>query len=172
MAEVEQNQEQGEEPKSSKKWLIIAAIALLLLGGGGAGYYFFMAGDPGDDAAEQGEDGEEGSEQAVDKPSFYYDMTKPLIVNYPQGSAARLVQVSISIMVKDEPTVEALKKHEPMIRNNLLMLISAHDPGELQSVAGKEILRGKMLKEISKVMQKMTESDQVQELFFTSFVMQ
>lgn len=172
MAENEQKQEQGDDKKSSKKWLIIAAIVLLLVGGGGAGYYFFFAGEPGEDAAEESEDSEEGSEQAVDKQSFYYDVTKPLIVNYPKGSAARLVQVSISIMVKDEPTVEALKKHEPMIRNNLLMLISAHDPGELKSVEGKEILRGKMFKEISEVIQKMTESDQVQELFFTSFVMQ
>jgi len=168
---AESDLEEGEEKKSSKKIIIIAAAVILLLVGGGAGYYF-MAGD----TAVEGESVEAAEEEVVEEEGaneqIYYAMKEALIVNFPKGSSASLIQVSISLLVKGEETIEALKKHEPMIRNNLLMAISAKGADNLRTREGKEALRDEMLKEISKVMERMIKKDKVENVFFTTFVMQ
>lgn len=163
--------QEAEAPKSSKKLIIILiAIIVLLLAGGVAGYFMLKA-----DAAAQG--GEAAAPVAhpeiqIRKELFYFTMSKPFIVDFPKGSAARLVQVTVALQVEGEEPVEALKKHEPMIRNNLLMLINSQDPGELQTSDGKEKLRQAMLGEVNAVLKKMADDEQVQEVFFTAFVMQ
>ena len=168
---TENEVEDGEGEKSSKKIIIIAAV-VLLLAGGGAGY-FFMAGDPVAGEADQTEDvvgvveEEEGANEEV-----YYELEKALVVNFPRGSGASLIQVSITLLVQGQDTIDALKKHEPMIRNNLLMAISGQGSENLKTREGKEQLRAKMLDEIGKVMEKMTGQNKVSNLFFTTFVMQ
>jgi flagellar FliL protein len=168
---AENELENGEEKKSSKKIIIIVAV-VLLLAGGGAGYYF-MAGDQStDENGEQIEEVEDVVEEEGADIELYYDLNKALVVNFPKGSGASLIQVSLSLLVKGEETVEALKKHEPMIRNNLLMVISAKGAKNLMKREGKEELRSDMLKEVGKVMEKMTGKNKVTNIFFTTFVMQ
>ncbi len=167
---AENELENGEAKKSSKKIIIIVAV-VLLLAGGGAGYYF-MAGDQlPDENGEQIEEVEDVEEEGSDI-ELYYDLNKALVVNFPKGSGASLIQVSISLLVKGDETVEALKKHEPMIRNNLLMVISAKGANNLMKREGKEELRSDMLREVGKVMEKMTGNNKVINIFFTTFVMQ
>ena len=163
--------EEGTEKKSSKKMMIIVGLVVLLLAGAGGGYYFMM-GDETETDEEQVEEVVEEEEDDTAVEEVYYDMSKPFIVNFPKGSEARLIQVSVSLLVKGEDTVEALKKHEPMIRNNLLMSISAKGAKNLKTKEGKEELRADMLKEIGNVMEKMTGKNKVKNLFFTAFVMQ
>ncbi|BCG64676.1 MAG: flagellar FliL protein [Methyloprofundus sp.] len=165
----------GEEKKSSKMMIIIIAVVVLLAGGGGA-YYFMFMGD--DTALEEGAEAEEEvveeveEEEDLDTALTYFDMPKPFVVNFPKSSGIRLLQVSISLATEGEASVEVLKKHEPMIRNNLLMLISGQAPSELKTVAGKQKLQEQMLKEVGKIMKRMDGKNKVQDVFFTSFVMQ
>jgi flagellar FliL protein len=166
---VENEVENGDEKKSSKKMIIIG-IVILLLAGAGAGYYFFMGNSEELDSEVSEEVIEEEDEEASD--DIYYDMKKSLIVNFPKDSGASLIQVSVSLLVKGEETIEALKKHEPMIRNNLLMAISAKGSKNLMTIEGKEALRDEMLKVVGEVMEKMTKKNKVTNIFFTSFVMQ
>lgn len=167
---ADSDQEQGEEKKSSKKMIIIIAGVVLLLGGGGGGYYFMSAGDEAaapEEVAEVEQEPEKEPEELV-----YYDMANAFTVNYPKGSPARLLQIAISLSVEGESSIEDFKKHEPMIRNNILMLMSAQDAATLKGREGKEKLRSSMLGEINTVMQKMTKEKPAKNLFFTAFVMQ
>jgi flagellar FliL protein len=165
MAEKDQ-EEAVEEKKSSKKLIIIIAVVLLLVGGG-AGYYFMFMGDSGEATEE-----EEQAEEAETTDYFYFDIEKPFIVQFPKGAGARLLQVSISIQVKNEAFIEDLKKHQPMLRNNLLMIINDSKPGELKTRQGKEALKNKMLEEVNSIMSKMSKENHIENLFFTSLVMQ
>lgn len=169
MAESEIDANEGEEEKKpSKKILIIAVAILLLLGAGGAGY-FFISGDK----VEPEDDEETVQVEEQEKVELlYYDIKKPFIVNFPKSSAASLIQVSVSILAAGEDTIEALKKHQPMIRNNLLMIISGKGAKNLATREGKEVLRSDMLKEVGEIMQKMQGENKVSNIFFTSFVMQ
>jgi len=170
---AEDEQIEGEEKKSSKLIIIIAVVLLLV--GGGAGYYFMMGSDSeteGEQTEAVEEDVEEDPETEAANEKLYYDMSQSLIVNFPKGSGASLIQVSISVLVKGADTLEAIKKHEPMIRNNLLMAISAKGAENLKTKEGKEKLRTAMLDEVSKVMERMTKKNKVEDIFFTAFVMQ
>ena len=162
---AENELEAGEEKKSSKKLIIIIAIVVLLLGGAGGGYFFMNS-----EAEGETDQVEEVVEEQ--KELIYFEMSKPFIVDFPKGSAARLIQISVAILVEGEETVEALTKHEPMIRNNLLMLINNQDPGELKQSAGKDKLQEEMIQEVGEILEKMSGSNHVQEIFFTAFVMQ
>lgn len=162
--------EEGTEKRSSKKLMMIVGLVILLLAGAGGGYYFMMGDETEADEEQVEEVVEEEDDTAVEE--VYYDISKPFIVNFPKGSEARLIQVSVSLLVKGEDTVEALKKHEPMIRNNLLMSISARGAKNLKTKEGKEELRADMLEETGEVMEKMTGKNKVKNLFFTAFVMQ
>lgn len=167
---AEKSKKAGGENKSSKKlMIIIIVLSVLLILAGGAIAYFFLAGD----AAEPADEVAESEQTVAVKPEvFYYDFSKPLIVNFPPGSRMRLMQVSISLMVDSLDAVDDLKKHDPMIRNNLLMLMSAQSPDELNSREGKLKLRQAVHAEVSKVLEKMAGKNPIKEVFFTSFVMQ
>lgn len=169
MAEKEQWVE-GEK-KTSKKLLIIIIVIVVLILGSGAAVYFFMRGQP--DGGENTELDRERAE-ATSQPAevLYYDISKPLIVDFPKGSWARLIQVSLSFQVNGQETVELMKKHDPMIRNNLLMLISTMGADRLNSREGKDKLRADILTEVGSILEKMGGKNHVQQVFFTAFVMQ
>lgn len=174
MAEIQQ--EGVEVKKSSKKLIIIILAAVILLAGGGGAAYFFLF----KSASVEGEHGEHGnansdekhndSEVAVEK--LYFDLTKPLVVNLPKGSGAKFVMIAITFLVEGADMVDALKKNEPMIRNNLLMLISAQNAEELKTREGKDKLRAGIQESVSATLTKMAGKSQLKDIYFTSFVMQ
>ncbi|MGZ8157985.1 MAG: flagellar basal body-associated FliL family protein [Methylobacter sp.] len=165
MAELDQ--EAGEEKKSPKKLIIMIVAAVVLLAAGGGLTFFFMKGD-----SSHGEEVEHADESAVPVEKLYFDMGKPLVVDFPGGASAKHGRITVSMLVEGAETVEVLKKNEPMIRNNLLMLIGAQDSSVLNTGEGKEMLRKAMLNDVTAVLKKMSGKGQVNDIFFTSFVMQ
>jgi flagellar FliL protein len=64
-----------------------------------------------------------------------------------------------------------VQKNIPLIRNNLLLLMSNRDYQSMRSREGKEKLRQEALEEIRNVQKKQGGGD-VDDLLFTSFVVQ
>jgi flagellar protein FliL len=170
---AEEDLETGEEKKSSKLLIIIIVVLLLIIVGGGVAFFLMGTDDAAStDTEEMVEKVKEEPAEEISKEIYYYEMEQPLRVNFPKGESASLIEVRIAFLVKDESTQDGLKKHQPMLVNNLLMAISAAGANGLQSKQGKDELRKKMLEETGKVMEKMTGRDRVREIFFTAFVMQ
>jgi flagellar FliL protein len=119
---------------------------------------------------EKGEHGEGGSDAG--KPAIYFAFDPPLIVNFDDTQAVRFLQLSIEVLVRDEKASEAVKLHQPAIRNNLLMLMNGRDYKTLMTRDGKEALRQECLKETQRILKKETGAQTVEDLFFTSFVVQ
>jgi flagellar FliL protein len=166
MAQVEQEVE--KKKKFSKKIIIISSIvAIILLIGGGAALFFLK----GDSTQSEGKKSANNGEEKVGE-KLYYDMGNPFIVNFPKDSSAKLMRVSVSFLVEGQETIDALKKHEPMVRNNLLMIMSAQKADDLKTREGKDKLRIAMLNEVAAVLMKMTGESHITDVFFTSFVMQ
>jgi flagellar FliL protein len=162
-------QEEGEERKPPKKLIIIIAVTVILLVVGGGVTFYLMKGDSskGEKAEHVAED-----EAAAHSEKLYFDISKPIVVDFPKGSEAKHGRITLSMLAEGAETIEALKKNEPMIRNNLLMLISAQDSSVLKTGEGKEILRKAILDDVTAVLVKMAGKGKVDEIFFTSFVMQ
>ena len=184
MAETESK---DGEKKSSKKLIVIIAIVVLLLGGGAGGYFFFMHQPAGDEHGKQAEHGEKKAEEAhaaeeekadeheqdpAAHAEVYYQITEPLLVNFPPNASAKIIKIAVTVLVKGEANVAVMKKHEPMIRNNLLMAISSVGADKAKTLEGKKELQTMMQNEVGKVMELMTKKNPVQAVYFTDFVMQ
>jgi len=105
------------------------------------------------------------------KPSVYYAIDPPLVVNFEDGSAVRFLQITMEVMAHDEKAIESVQKNIPLIRNNLLLLMSNRNYQTMLSREGKEKLRQEALTEIRAV-QKKTGGPDVDDVLFTSFVVQ
>lgn len=110
--------------------------------------------------------GEEGG-----KGSLFYAIDPPLVVNFEDASAVRFLQISMSIMAHDQKAIDSVQQNMPLIRNNLLLLMSNRDYQSLMSRDGKEKLRLEALAEIRAAQKKQNGAD-VDDLLFTSFVVQ
>jgi flagellar protein FliL len=105
------------------------------------------------------------------KASLFYPIDPPLVVNFEDGSAVRFLQISMEVMGKDQKGIDSVQRNIPLIRNNLLLLMSNRDYQSLMSREGKEKLRQEALTEIRAVQKKQGGAD-VEDLLFTSFVVQ
>jgi flagellar protein FliL len=110
-------------------------------------------------------------EPSVAKASVYYAIDPPLVVNFEDGSVVRFLQITMEIMAHDQKAIDSVQKNIPLIRNNLLLLMSNREYQSLMSRDGKEKLRAEALAEIRAV-QKKQGGDDVDDLLFTSFVVQ
>jgi len=105
------------------------------------------------------------------KGSLFLPLDPPLVVNFEEGSAVRFLQISMEVMGKDQKSIDSVQKNIPLIRNNLLLLMSNRDYQTLMSRDGKEKLRQEALAEIRAVQKKQNGED-IEDLLFTSFVVQ
>jgi flagellar protein FliL len=105
------------------------------------------------------------------KPSLYYAIDPPLVVNFEDGSAVRFLQITMEIMAHDEKAIESVQKNIPLIRNNLLLLMSNRNYQSMMSREGKEKFRDEALAEVRAVQKKEGGPD-VDDVLFTSFVVQ
>ncbi len=120
--------------------------------------------------AEGEEDDLEGEEGI--KPSFYYELKPEIVVNFPGESRPRYMQVALTLVTHDELALEALKLHAPVMRNDLLLMLSGVDSASLMTRDGKEAMRKDSLEIIRKIMLERFESEAVEDVFLTRFVMQ
>ena len=178
------------KPGKSKKTLIMIVVgALVLVGGSMGGLYFVLKAKGMLNAPAQAAGGKEGAKEggahgAPDKeaekkdtgeppaPAHYVPMEQPFVVNFNDNGKSRFLQVQLELMTRDPKAVEHLKEHAPLIRNNVLMLLSQQPAEMLHSTLGKEQIRLAVLAEIKKVLKQETGEEIVEAVYFTSFVTQ
>lgn len=143
-------------------WVILA-IATVVIGagvGGALALHLF------------GSSSAHGKPQAPSGPPIYLPL-KPFVVNFQAGQVVRYLQVSIQVMSRDPKTIGLLKQNDPMIRNDLLLLLGSQQYRALDTEAGKEQLRAQVLGVIRKVaVENGGKAGLVEAVYFTSFVMQ
>ena len=113
-----------------------------------------------------------GDAVEVASEAYYFSLDPPFIVNFTGKSRARFLQVSIEGLTRDATVKEDITKHLPQVRNNLVLLLSSKTYEELNTMEGKASLRKQVLKEITKILEAETGKEGVEDVFFTSFVMQ
>jgi flagellar FliL protein len=112
-----------------------------------------------------------GEEGGPGKAAVYYAIDPPLVVNFEDGSAVRFLQITMELMAHDQKAIDSVQKNIPLIRNNLLLLMSNRNYQSMMSREGKEKLRQEALTEVRAVQKKEGGLD-VDDLLFTSFVVQ
>lgn len=125
-------------------------------------------------AAEEGggEHGEGGGESA------YLPLAPAFVVNFrpgPNGEKprAKFMSVEIEVLPASPAVGEKIKGNMPLVRNAVIMLLSEKTYDELVTPEGKEELRKEMIAKMQAVLKKPTKKKKsIEDIFFTSFVMQ
>ena len=112
-----------------------------------------------------------GEEGGAAKTTVYYAIDPPLVVNFEDASVVRFLQITMEIMAHDQKAIDSVQKSIPLIRNNLLLLMSNRNYQTMMSREGKEKLRQEALTEVRAVQKKEGGPD-VDDVLFTSFVVQ
>lgn len=150
---------------SNKKLIIIGAIVVLALAGGGAA--FMMGG--GEEPAEAGE----AVAPVVAAEPIYIPLDPAFVVNFQdKNQKTKFLKAELNVVTYNEDVPEAVMKHMPAIRNNLILLFSRQLYEDLLPHEGKEVLRAEALAQVQAVIEKQVSGGGVEDLFFTSFVMQ
>jgi flagellar protein FliL len=157
-------------PKSGSKLLIVILAVVLAAAGAGGGVYFLTR--PADQTEAKAEKGKRET-KAPKAPAVYVAFDPPFVVNFEAKGMMRFLQVSIEVMTRDPLMADMIKAHEPVLRNDLLLLLGNQTYETISSREGKERLRQQALEVVAKVVaDEGGDAKKVEQLYFTSFVMQ
>lgn len=174
MAEAAPAPSAEKKPGSPMKLVIVIIVGALLLVAVSIGGVFFMMKSMG----MLGAGGAAGGHAAADshaknEPAIYFPLEPAFVVNFKEGNRTRFLQVTMEVMARDPHMIEEIKKHMPLIRNNLLLLLGSQKAEDFQTSEGKEKVRTQALEEIKKILTEETGNiKNVEGLYFTSFVTQ
>ena len=153
-----------EESGGSKKKLIIIIVGALLLVGLSVGATVMLLGGNDTEVVEE--------EPAPVKGDPEYIELKPFTVNLDPADPVGFLQVQIQVLTYFSEVSADLEKHKPLIRNNLMLLFGEQKSEDLRSPEGKAALQQKVHESIQKVINDYGSGGEVDNVFFTNFVMQ
>jgi len=181
----------GTAPKSGKGKLIIIIVLVILVTTGiviGVLYFTGILGGTGNsDSKDESEQSTTEQKELVVKRAFYFNMQPAFIVNFEEQSQAAYLQIEMQAMTYDKRVTDAMTKHMPVIRNDILLILSAQKFDEVRTRKGKEALQGEVLKAVQGIigesMAAVIKEDgeevakgesvpNVEQIYFTSFIMQ
>lgn len=113
----------------------------------------------------------EVKKKAPDGPPVYHAF-EPLVVNFEESGELRFLQLTVEVMAHDPKAIAAVQANTPFLRNNLLLLIGSRDLKQLLTREGKEQLRALALAEVRAALKKVSPESEIEDVYFSSFVMQ
>ncbi|SNY56103.1 flagellar FliL protein [Arsukibacterium tuosuense] len=165
------------EGKGGKKKIILLATAVLVVLVLAAGAYFYFLGSESSDPASNVEvadsqaAGESGPRPAEGN-ALYVAMPRPFVFNIPGSARDRLVQIKVQLLVRGSNNETLALRHIPLIEASLLAAFSSANADELVTTTGKDALKNKALSDLQQALLEVAGSVVVEEVLFTSFVMQ
>ncbi|MEQ8660349.1 MAG: flagellar basal body-associated FliL family protein [Gammaproteobacteria bacterium] len=163
---ADENTEAAPGGTNKKLIIIIGVLVALLLIGGGVTATLLLGGK--DDAAE------ETAEVEEEKPaeSLYIELKPEFVINFrDRNDRTKFLKAEMAVSTRDSDVEEAVTRHMPAIRNNLVLLLSRQIYEDLVPNEGKEALRQQALAEVQSVLESEIGKPGVEDLFFSNFVM-
>ena len=114
------------------------------------------------------------SDDDEEKISVQYIDLKPAFVANFGGPAPKLkfIKADISLRVHSPEAAALVEQHMPLIRNEIVLLLSAQDEKEISTMQGQEKARLEALERVKKVLEDETGTTAAEDLLFTNFVLQ
>ena len=172
---AENEVELAEEKGGGKKILLLAIGGSVLVSAILVAVLFFTGVLGGKaEAPAEGDEGKQVAEEAKKSkaPLLYQPVEPPFVVSFSTDADVRFMQIKLQVADRDPAVIERVKNNLPAIRNSLILLFSSQKPAELMTRKGKEKLRQAALAEVRKVLEEQTGDGTLENLYFTSFVMQ
>ena len=116
---------------------------------------------------------EEAKEGEAPK-AIYVSLTPPFVGNYALdgGPKLRVYKADIALRVTGPEAQAAVKRNDPLIRNQLVALFSQQTVDTMSSAEAKEKIRQEALKQVQQVMNDEEGKPVVEDLLFNNFIVQ
>lgn len=110
-------------------------------------------------------------EQAVPQVA-YYSLVPALVGNFGTGPKLKFFKADIALRVTGTEAEEKVEHHEPLIRNQLVMLFSQQTEASMGSQDAKEKLRLEALKQVQDALNQEEGKPYVEDLLFNNLIIQ
>ena len=87
-------------------------------------------------------------------------------------SVCMCLGLSVQAMARNQDAIDDIRAHAPALRNSFLFLISDWTYEDIATLEGKERLRAEMLNGAKAILQANTGNPSIEEIYFTSLVVQ
>lgn len=113
----------------------------------------------------------EAKEGAV--PTVAYVTLFPALVgNFGEGAKLKFFKADISLRVTGADVEAKVKHHDPLIRNQLVMLFSQQTEAGMAAAGARETLRAEALKQVQDVLVQEEGKPLVEDLLFNNLIIQ
>jgi flagellar FliL protein len=161
---TEHSDEQVQPGKPFLKFIVLGVAVIVLGVGGFAGWRFFLKGDKKETRSS------ESPSRIKDKGMTVAIPLESFIVNLmdTSGLGKRYLKVTIVLEVGGEEGRNIVERHEPQLRDTILLLLSGQLFNEISTLEGKLELKQALLSRINQVLG----GGAVHRIYFTEFVVQ
>jgi flagellar FliL protein len=141
--------------------LYLAVALVLVLVAGGAGAWFFLQ-----------KDGAGAVAKAKPPAPPVFLPLDPFTVNLQGQGGEQFLQVGITLQVARQPEVDKVKLYMPQVRSRLLLHLSGKTAAQISTVEGKIALADEIVALMKKPFAPGAEPLAIDNVYFTSFVIQ
>ncbi|WP_240789717.1 flagellar basal body-associated FliL family protein [Pseudomonas leptonychotis] len=121
--------------------------------------------------ASSDKEAEEGKEGAAPVVS-YVTLVPALVGNFGEGPKLKFFKADLSLRVTGADVEAKVKHHEPLIRNQLVMLFSQQTEVAMAAPDSREKLRAEALKQVQDVLTQEEGKPLVEDLLFNNLIIQ
>jgi flagellar FliL protein len=114
-------------------------------------------------------------EDAADNAkAIYYAIEEPFTINFLNQSnqKVRYLQIKVTLMAHDQKIIDNAELNLPMLQDALRTLFSAQTSVTVNTVEGRKRLQMASLDTVKAILKKETGKDNLDAVYFTSFVLQ
>lgn len=112
--------------------------------------------------------GGEKADESAGPVIEYVPMAPKFTVNLAEPK--KYLMIDIQLLVEGAEHVEKIKKHMPVLRHEMIMLLSGMHVADLQTMEQREALRLKTKQLITDLLVKIQNSDGFRDVFFSEFL--
>ena len=118
--------------------------------------------------ASEDEEAKEGAAPVVS----YVTLVPALVGNFGEGPKLKFFKADLSLRVTGADVEAKVKHHEPLIRNQLVMLFSQQTEEAMSAPGARETLRAEALKQVQEVLTQEEGKPLVEDLLFNNLIIQ
>ncbi|MVW73815.1 flagellar basal body-associated FliL family protein [Pseudomonas xionganensis] len=111
-------------------------------------------------------------EKAPPPAAIYINLFPALVGNFGEGPKLKFYKAEVSLRVEGAEDEAKVKHHDPLIRNQLVMLFSQQSEAALEAPDARETLRQEALKQVQQVLQEEEGKPLVVDLLFNNLILQ
>lgn len=151
----------------NRRVLIGSGVAAALAIQAALALYFLSRDDVDADAAAASGEG-----KAAFNKALYHNLRPPFVVTLPYGNRQFMLQADLAVMASEPAAIDAVIRHAPLIRAEVIGYLTDLDPEQVRSRDGKDAMLEGLTELINGALRRESEGVNIESVLFNNLVMQ